>query len=230
MPQHTRSAFLAGASALLLSAPAAAASLESIADPDTAASMSADQALKLLMDGNARFRNGTMEHPNQTPARRREVAPKQAPFACVVSCSDSRVPPEVVFDRGLGDLFVSRVAGNTADDVVTGSVEYAVEHFHTPLLMVLGHQRCGACAATLDTLHDGVLPADAVASVVRAILPVARTISPGPDELERLVDANARATAATLGMSPVLHAAAGKGALRVVTARYDLDSGTVVLL
>lgn len=229
--QHTRSAFLAGVSAaLFLPGPARAASLESIDDPDTTTRLSPGQALKLLTDGNARFRSGTMEHPNQTPGRRREVAPKQAPFACVVSCSDSRVPPEVAFDRGLGGLFVSRVAGNTADDLVTGSIEYAVEHFHTPLVMVLGHQRCGACAATVDTLRDGVLPPASIASVVRAILPIARTIPPGPNQLDQIIDANAIAVARTLAASPVLHEAVSAGKLRVVAAHYSLDSGAVTIL
>jgi carbonic anhydrase len=228
--QHTRSAFLAAASAFALAAPAGAASLESTADPDTRALTTPQQALQRLREGNQRFVAGTMRHPDQTPARRRGVAPKQQPFACIVDCADSRVPPEIVFDQGLGDLFVCRVAGNIGGDAVTGSIEYAVEHFHTPLVVVLGHQRCGAVAATLDTIDTGVLPPASIAALVRAILPIAKAIPAGPDRLERVIDANARAVAATLALSPVLHHAIEARALHVVAAHYSLDSGNVTVL
>lgn len=228
--QHTRSAFLAAASAFALTVPAGAASLQATADPDTRPQTPPQQALQRLRAGNRRFVGGTMRHPDQTPARRRAVAPKQQPFACIVDCADSRVPPEIVFDQGLGDLFVCRVAGNIADDAVTGSIEYAVEHFHTPLVVVLGHQRCGAVAATLDTVESGVLPPASIAALVRAILPIAKAIPAGPDRLERVIDANARAVAATLALSPVLHHAIEGGALHVVAAHYSLDSGNVTVL
>jgi carbonic anhydrase len=236
--QHTRSAFLAAASAFVasassaqaLAAPAGVASLEATADPDTPALVSSAQALQRLRAGNARFVAGTMQHSDQTPARRRAVAPKQQPFACVLDCADSRVPPEVVFDQGLGDLFVCRVAGNIADDAVTGSIEYAVEHFHTPLVVVLGHQRCGAVAATLDTITSGVLPPASIATLVRAILPIAKAVPQGPDWFARVIDANARAAAATLALSPILHHAIAAGKLQVVAAHYSLDSGNVTVL
>lgn len=113
---------------------------------------------------------------------------------------------------------------------MTGSIEYAVDHFHTPLVVVLGHQRCGAVAATLDTIASGVLPPASIATLVRAILPVAKAVPQGPDWLARVIDANARAAAATLALSPILHHASAAGKLRVVAAHYSLDSGHVTVL
>src|SRR5262249_39949150 len=109
----------------------------------------ADEALAKLMDGNKRYASSHSLHPHQSAGRRHELEATQHPFACILSCSDSRVPPEVVFDEGLGDLFVVRVAGNIVDSAVTGSIEYAVEHLGTPLVLVMGHEKCGAVQATL---------------------------------------------------------------------------------
>ena len=107
-----------------------------------------DQALTQLLRGNERFVAGWPDHPNQSARRRREVSDSgQQPFAIILSCSDSRVPPEIIFDQGLGDLFVIRVAGNIIDDAILGTIEYAVEHVHAPLVMVLGHDKCGAVTA-----------------------------------------------------------------------------------
>ena len=112
--------------------------------------VSAGQALQLLLDGNQRFVAGKLEHPNQTPARRAELGKGQHPFAAVLACSDSRTPPEIIFDRGLGDIFTVRVAGNVADQVVIESVGYSVKHLGARLVMVLGHRRCGAVTAAVE--------------------------------------------------------------------------------
>lgn len=224
--QPTRSAFLTAASVLLAATPALA-SIESVADPDSPASMSPQEALHRLVEGNGRFTAGSMQHPRQGAARRREVAPKQTPFAVVLDCADSRVPPEIVFDQGLGDLFVCRVAGNTADPAITGSIEYAVAHFHTPLIVVLGHDRCGAAAATLDTVDSGTMPPASIAAVVSAILPYAKPASSGASRLTETIDANARAVASVLAMSPVIRPEITAGTLRVVAARYTFESGHV---
>ena len=109
-----------------------------------------DAALARLLEGNARYVESRAARPDQTPERRAEVATVQHPFALVLGCADSRVPPEIVFDQGLGDLFVIRVAGNVLDDQVLASIEYGVEHLHIPLVIVLGHERCGAVVATID--------------------------------------------------------------------------------
>ena len=113
--------------------------------------VSPDEALQKLMEGNRQYVEGKMTHEAKSDtASRAALATSQKPYAIILSCADSRVPPEIVFDKGLGELFVVRVAGNVADPVVLGSVEYAAEHLGAPLVMVLGHERCGAVTATVD--------------------------------------------------------------------------------
>jgi len=110
----------------------------------------ADEFLTKLLEGNKRYRIGKMEHPHQSLERRKEVLQGQKPFAVIIGCSDSRVPPEIIFDQGIGDLFVVRLAGNLVDDFALGSVEYAVQHLYVKLLVVLGHQNCGAIKAAMS--------------------------------------------------------------------------------
>jgi carbonic anhydrase len=217
----TRSAFLTGAIGVAMTRPVFA-TLEVTNDPDTEPGVTAHTALQRLRDGNARFVNGRLQHPRQTPSRRTEVAPKQRPFAVVLDCSDSRVPPEIVFDQGLGDLFVCRVAGNVADDAGIASLQYAALHFHTPLLVVLGHSRCGAVAATLDAIDAPNVPIPGrIGTLVAMIRPAVAHIPAGSGRVEAAVDANARAVAAHLHADSVI------ANLRVVTGRFDLDSGIV---
>jgi carbonic anhydrase len=109
-----------------------------------------EQALAQLLAGNKRYVSSQLKHPHQDLNRRHDLEKSQHPFACILSCSDSRVAPEIVFDEGLGDLFVVRVAGNIVDSAVTGSIEYAVEHLGTPIVLVMGHERCGAVQATIE--------------------------------------------------------------------------------
>src|SRR5206468_8535851 len=110
------------------------------------------EAISKLKEGNGRYTSGNLQHPGQTTERRNELAKTQHPFAAIVSCSDSRVPPEIVFDQGLGDLFIVRVAGNVINDEGLGSVEYTVDHLGTRLILVLGHQSCGAVKAAKETI------------------------------------------------------------------------------
>ncbi len=112
--------------------------------------MNAENALDKLMDGNKRFISGDLKHPNHDPKRRNDIKGGQEPFAAVLTCSDSRTPPEIIFDRGLGDLFIVRTAGNIADEVALGSLELAVAEFSVPIIMVLGHQNCGAIKLALE--------------------------------------------------------------------------------
>ena len=145
--------------------------------------VSPDQALARLMDGNRRYSQNKEQHPDETLARRMELQSSQHPFAVILSCSDSRVPPELIFDQGLGDLFVIRVAGNIVDDDGLGSIEYAVEHLGTKLIVVLGHEKCGAVsAAVASETAPGHLTA-----LFAAIRPsvLATASSPG-DRLRRL--------------------------------------------
>lgn len=192
------------------------------------ATITSDQALRELMSGNERFVTSKLTHPNQTAARRSEVAGGQHPFAIILGCADSRLSPEIIFDQGLGDLFVIRVAGNIIDDAIVGSIEYAAEHLHTPLLVVLGHSNCGAVGATVAGGElGGHLP-----SLAKAIQPaVERAKSQDGDLLDNAVRANAKMVAEQLNSSqPVLAKLVSAGQLKVVAARYDLGTGKVTIL
>lgn len=193
-----------------------------------AAAKSPEEAAQTLLEGNARFVTGKVKHPNLSAERREEVAKGQNPFAIVVGCADSRVPPEAVFDQGLGDLFVVRVAGNVVDDAAIGSIEYAAEHLNVPLIVVLTHERCGAVKATLD----GGEPGGHIGSLVKDIAPAVEEAKKLPgDKLDNAVRLQAARVAAKLRDSmPVLHHLTESGKLMVVAARYDLDSGVVELL
>ena len=191
--------------------------------------VSADDALSRLLDGNARYVAAKAEHPGQTAARRDEVAKGQHPFAVILGCADSRVAPELLFDQGLGDLFVVRVAGNVADDAIVGSIEYAVEHLHAPLVMVLGHERCGAVAATLDLIAAGGTAPGHLVALTDAITPAAIQARAQPgDVLDTAVIANVGLVTAQLKRTgPVLSELVHEGQVKVVGARYDLDTGEV---
>lgn len=189
---------------------------------------SADQALARLMEGNKRYVRHKEQHPDESMARRKELETGQHPFAVILGCADSRVPPELLFDQGLGDLFVIRVAGNLVDDDVLGSIEYAVEHLDTKLIMVLGHEKCGAVSAAVE---GGDVPGH-LKALVEAIQPsVEATRNEPGDRVHNCVIANARRVAGQIRASePVLKEAIEKGGLKVVAADYLLDSGKVNLL
>ena len=190
--------------------------------------LTGEQALQKLVEGNQRYVTNAATHPDQTPERRAEVAKGQKPFAIVLTCADSRVGPEVLFDQGLGDLFVVRNAGNVLDDHTIGSIEYAVEHLHTPLIVVLGHSQCGAVSAAVA---GGEAPGH-IRSVVEAIEPAVEAAKDQPgDKVDNTVQANARRVAAILNrVEPILNEAVKEGKLKIVAARYDLNSGRVELL
>jgi carbonic anhydrase len=190
--------------------------------------LTADQALQRLIAGNERYVAGTATHPDQTIERRAEVAKGQSPFAIVLTCSDSRVAPEILLDQGLGDLFVIRNAGNILDDHVIGSMEYAVEHLHVPLVLVVGHEKCGAISAAVA----GGEASGHIHSLVEAIEPVVKQVKNLPgDPVENVVRANAQRIAETLTRSePILKEAVNKGKLLVVPARYDLVTGHLEIL
>ncbi|MEV4532798.1 carbonic anhydrase [Asanoa sp. NPDC049518] len=189
-------------------------------------------ALAELLAGNARFRGGHSRHPHQGVADVRRLAAGQHPFAIVLGCADSRVSPEVLFDQGLGDIFDNRVAGNIVDEVVTGSIEYAVAEFAPPVLVVLGHERCGAVAATVETIENGGTPPGSVGALVEALRPAIEPVLHQPgDTVENGVRANVRyQVAQLLAGSAIVRDAVAARTLRVVGARYDLDSAAVTLL
>lgn len=198
--------------------------------------ISATEALQRLREGNRRFARGLSEQdPLKLQARRLELARSQAPFAVILGCSDSRVPAEIVFDQGLGDLFVIRVAGNIVARSQIGSVEFAAERFKTKLVVVLGHSACGAVEATLEQLER---PADDRSPNLRAIVerirPNVESLAkswPGRDPaalLREAVRAHVRASVFELKRSSkLLERLSMAGDLDVVGAEYSLDTGAV---
>lgn len=195
------------------------------------ADVSGADSLKLLEEGDARFVDAKTTTKDISVAKRADLSNNgQFPFAVVVSCSDSRVPPEVIFDQALGELFVIRVAGNVIDPVTLGSVEYGVEHLKSQLVVVMGHEKCGAVKATLD----GGVPAGSIGSIVDKIQPsvekVKATGVPESEVYEDSIDENIKNSVAEIEKSPIIEELIAAGKLKVVGAKYDLDTGTVVYL
>lgn len=187
-----------------------------------------NQALQLLIEGNKRFAAMNATHPNQGKERRDEVKGGQKPFAVIVGCSDSRIPPEILFDQGIGDVFVIRLAGNIVDDTALGSVEYAVDHLGTRLVVVLGHAKCGAVTAATQ----GGEAHGHIGSIVQLIIPaVEQARAKSGDLIDNSIKENARLVAATISSSkPILSKMVEDGKIAVVPAYYDIDTGMVELL
>jgi carbonic anhydrase len=191
----------------------------------------ADQALKRLQAGNRRFVEGRLGHPRRDDVRRAELAEHQTPFAVILGCADSRVPPEILFDEGIGDLFPVRVAGNTAaDDIVVGSIEYAAAVLGSVLVVVLGHEGCGAVKATIDLVTKGRRPPGHIPAVLEPIVPSVDAVKgqPADEVLDAATRENVRRTTALLQSSePVLAGLVKSGKLGVVGAEYVLKTGAV---
>jgi carbonic anhydrase len=188
-------------------------------------SVSAADALKLLLEGNQRFVEDAPERPNQTLARREALVGGQQPFAAILSCSDSRTTPEIVFDRGKGDLFVVRDAGNVPGPLALESLHYATAHLGTRLILVLGHTKCGAVAATLSG-QTGDIPETA-----KEIEPaVAKSKSMSGDPLDNAISENVRLTVQKLSTWTPLAEMIKAGKLQIVGAVYHLESGRVIVL
>ncbi len=192
-----------------------------------AAGVAAGEALRMILEGNQRFVAAKMEHPHQTPARRDEIAKRQHPFAAVLACADSRTAPEILLDRGLGDIFVVRVAGNVADQVVIDSLDYSVTHLGVRLVMVLGHRRCGAVIAAVEG-HEQAGDVGPMLSELRPAVEAAKKM-PG-DPIENAVRANVELVVANLANSKELGPMVKSGKLKIVGAIYDLDRGKIEML
>lgn len=187
------------------------------------------EAISKLKEGNARYTSGSLQHPGQTAERRAELARTQHPFAAILSCSDSRVPPEVVFDQGLGDLFIVRVAGNIINDEGLGSLEYTVDHLGTRLILVLGHQRCGAVDAARETIAAKGKAPGHIESLVTALRPAVDATAKG--DLETTIKANVKNVVQALRSStPILKAKVDSGEIQVIGGYYSLDTGAVTFL
>ena len=190
--------------------------------------MDADEALVCLIKGNRRFVADESIHPNTKASRMLELRQAQNPFALVLGCADSRVPPEIIFDCGLGDLFVIRTAGQVVDAAVMSSIEYGVSKLSIPLLVVLGHSGCGAVAATIEAQAAGLEPTWAMHALVEKILPAVDTAKGrGGALLDQAVRVNVEMIVAQLKESAPVARAIGEGRLRVLGACYDLDTGVV---
>jgi carbonic anhydrase len=195
-----------------------------------APALSPSEALAKLMVGNERFRTDKTAHPLLHSQRREELVGGQSPFAVILSCSDSRVPPELIFDQGLGGLFVVRIAGNTVTRAGLESIGYAVGHLDTNLILVLGHDSCGAVKGAVGECSSK--PAAELPEIFANICPavdLARKKS--ADSLEsRAIDLNVAEQVKILKQLPLFKERVADGSLKVVGARYNLQSGKVELL
>jgi carbonic anhydrase len=190
--------------------------------------MTGKEALQVLLAGNNRFLSGKLEHPNHCEESRKGLVSGQDPIAVVLACADARVPPVDIFDQGLGDLFILRVAGNIINDHILGSIEYAVSHLHTPLIMVMGHSSCGAVGA----VAQGVKLGGHIASLTPSI-EAALKKAKGQEGLwtNNAAKELAKTTAKKIEESePIIADLVTEGKVLVVATYYDLSTGEVVLL
>ncbi|MFF5013422.1 carbonic anhydrase [Streptomyces sp. NPDC001165] len=223
MTSNRRAFLTAAAVTALTAAPATAAPRPRPHAPSTA--HTAHTALDELLAGNRRHAAGQPRHPHDSPGRRHLLAAAQHPFAVIVGCIDSRVPPELVFDLGLGDVLCIRTAGQVLDEAVLGSIQYGVQELAVPLVLVLGHERCGAVAATLDHLRTGAPVPGHLELLVDEIAPAARrTRALAGDWAEHTMRAH------TVWVRDAIRADPAFTSAHVVAARSDLDTGLVSLL
>ena len=193
----------------------------------------ADEALARLKSGNARFLGGKARFPTLQKAVLTELAKGQQPYATILGCSDSRVPPELVFDAGFGELFIVRVAGNVLGPSIEGTLQYAGMHLHTPLFVVMGHEGCGAVKAALASKFHGAQQAGRIEILLENILPALDGLDatlPPEALLNAAVEANVRWTMRALIESPEGKARAAEGVLKLVGAVYELNTGRVRFL
>jgi carbonic anhydrase len=194
---------------------------------------SADEALRRLVEGNQRFVRGAARREPFRTETLAALRSSQRPYATVLGCSDSRVPPEWVFDAGLGELFVIRVAGNVLSPEVAGSLQYAGSYLETPLFVVLGHEGCGAVGAALATKHNGEQFRSRVQLLLDSVVPGLPDLDAGlpPEErLSRAVESNVRWTVRQILESPEGQARVAEGRMKIVGAVYELETGRVRFL
>jgi carbonic anhydrase len=195
--------------------------------------MTAEQVLARLQAGNERFVRGEARFPTVQKDILAELAKGQQPYATIIGCSDSRVPPELVFDAGFGELFVIRVAGNVISPEVAGTMQYAAVHLRTPLFLVLGHEGCGAVQAALAAKFRGVRERSRIERLLENITPGLESISPdasADDQLTAGVEANVRWSMRQIMDTPEAQARAAEGVMKLVGGVYELTSGRVRFL
>jgi carbonic anhydrase len=216
----------AGLAAAALMGPGAAFA----AGPTT--SVTPDEALERLKTGNAKYVSAPQLCAADLIKQREQVAKGQAPWASIIACADSRVPPELLFGGiGLGELFVARTAGNTAETATMGTIEYGTAELHVPLIVVVGHERCGAVAAACEVVEKHTKFPGSIGPLVRTIVPAARAVHNKPgDFVDNAVRENARRTAAKVAASKIVAGAVKAGKVKVLAAHYGLDDGRVEFL
>ncbi|WP_088890964.1 carbonic anhydrase [Leptolyngbya ohadii] len=228
----------ASAPATTTEAPAAPAIDPAVENRPDSSTMTPDQALQYLVDGNKRFVEGNPKHPRASKTRVSDTAVDQFPFAAFLSCADSRVPVEEVFDQGIGDCFVCRVAGNIATQQEIGSLEFGTQVLGSKVLLVIGHERCGAVVASMGRIplpeNPGSIP-----TLVPLIAPAVKTIQDKlnkegvqavRDDVDATIKLNVHNQVANLRKSPILSNLEKEGQLKIVPAYYDLDTGVVSIL
>ena len=223
-PQFTRRGLLAGLSSVGLGGIALAAE-EELPPPSNS-----EEATQRLIAGNERFVSGKTRHAHASHNWRLHLVGGQTPFATVLGCSDSRVPVELVFDQGFGDLFVARVAGNVIAPEIVGTIEYAVTHLKTQLLVVLGHERCGAVTAAVQALDNPVQELPGLQSLIKLIepgVPPAVKEEPAAARIRAAVEANVRWSMKQLARLPEAKKALDAEHIQIVGAVYELNSGEV---
>ena len=187
--------------------------------------------LSKLLDGNKRFISGELSQKDIGDKRRHELVTGQHPFATVLSCSDSRVAPEVIFDEGLGDVFIVRVAGNVVEPTTLGSIEYGAEHLHTPLLVILGHESCGAVKATLEAKGKSE---GNIGAIIKKIMPAVNTAKKAKkshdETLNLAVQENVKNAYKDIMKSKIIRELVHEGKLKIVAAEYYLGTGKVELI
>jgi carbonic anhydrase len=191
-----------------------------------------DDSLQKLMDGNKRYAAGNLAKKDLGDSKRKELTKGQKPFAIVITCSDSRVPPELLFDQGLGDIFVVRVAGNVVDPIALGSIEYGAEHLNSPLLFILGHSKCGAVKATLEATGK---PEGNIGAIVKKIQPAAAAAKKKggseDDIFETAIKENMKNVYKdVMTKSTIIPHLVQEGKLKIVAGEYDISSGKVAMI
>jgi carbonic anhydrase len=206
------------------------ATMEEIAQLRDPIARTPQEALRALKTGNARFFGGQARRPETSAAERRAQILGQTPFAVILACSDSRVPTEIIFDQGLGTLFITRVAGNVVETGTTGSIEYAVNHLKTHIVVVLGHEGCGAVKAALLPAADRARETPSIQALLNEIVPSVAKITKIRDEKAKLreaVVANVRQQVFNIKKQPAIQAAIASNKIIVVGAFYEITSGAV---
>jgi carbonic anhydrase len=195
--------------------------------------LSAEQGLRKLIEGNKRFVSGKARFPTVCKETLAALAKGQQPYATIVGCADSRVPPELIFDANFGELFIIRVAGNVISPEVMGSIQYAGSHLHTPLFVVLGHEGCGAVKAAMEVKLNGTKHHSRIQTLVNNIVPGLSGLNsrlPNQDQLSQAVEANVRWSMKQLMETPEGKQAAREGRKKLVGAVFEIHSGHVHFL